>query len=291
MSRNAHAAPDAGALLDEPAQGGSAAPAAAAPFIWCSDCRAPQRTHYYALNDERPLCGRCKPTYVAKIARGTGAKSTGRAALYGLGAALAGAALVAAVVLTIRFGRAFCAIAIAYMIAKAVNAATGDYFRRRYQVLAVALTYFAVGLGSLAPVAMAYANLDDTPRSAAAAPATQASARAASDAAPTEDPFGDLDAPGAEQEAARARVAPGADDQAAERLVSAGPLAMVAGVVVLLLTLPLLTLFAFGIHGAVVSVFALVFAMRKAWQLTGSGVTFGITGPHRVGTGPIPTTR
>ena len=277
---------DSTAVVAEPSvRDGDAGAPAAGRFLWCSDCRAPLRAHYYSLNDERPVCGQCKPAYKARIARGSGPRAMGRAVLYGLGAAVAGAALVGAVALTIGFGRPLCAIAIGYMVAKAVNAATNHYHGRRYQVLAVALTYFAVGLGSLTPVVKAYASLEDAPP-----PAATAGAGTADGPAGLED-LADLESP-ADAAGSRTPAGAGGDEsQWAARLASGGFLGRVGAVLMLLVTLPLMSLFAYGIQGAVVGVFAFGYGMRKAWELTGRGVAFTVTGPHRIGTGPIAVTR
>jgi hypothetical protein len=256
----------------------SAAVARPAPFLWCSDCRTPLRTNYYALN-ERPVCGKCKPGYAARVARGTGRRAFGRATLYGLGAALAGAALIATVVMTIGFGRLICALAIGYVVARAVNRATGDYYGRRYQWLAVALTYFSVGLGSLGPVLVAYAKLDDAVDGAArGAQVTLEGARGAdptAQAAPAPPP------------AQRDYDPDGSSTRYASRLAYGDAVSRLGGWVLLLVLLPLLTAFTYGLYGGVIGLMAFIYAMRKAWDITGLGVTYAISGPHRVGEGPI----
>ena len=68
--------------------------------MWCSDCRAPLRPHYYAMNT-RPVCAKCKGGYEAQIARGTGSAAFVRAVVWGGGAALGGALVLAAILLSI----------------------------------------------------------------------------------------------------------------------------------------------------------------------------------------------
>jgi len=253
-------------------------PPSRAPLLWCSDCRTPLRTNYYALN-ERPVCGKCRPGYAAKIARGIGPGSLRRAALAGLGVALAGAVVVAFVIMTMGFGRLLCGLAIGYAVARTVNRATGDYFARRYQVLAVALTYFSVGLGSLAPVAIAYAKLDDAVYGAM--PGAQVTLEGARGADPLAQP-----APAAPPRQ-RDYDPDGSATRFASRLAYGNVVARVGGFLLLLVALPLLTAFGYGLYGGVISLMAMAYALRKAWDITGLGVTFAISGPHRVGEGPI----
>jgi hypothetical protein len=241
------------------------------------------RTYYYAL-DSRPVCPRCKTTYSARIERGAGPAAMGRAVLYGGGAALAGAALLGAVVLVVGFGRIFCAIAIGFLVGRAVNAATGSYFDVRYRVLAAALTYFAIGLGSLAPVIRAAASASAAPP-AATASAVETSAE--EEDAGEEGSEEDAEAAGAGR---RSVEPPSRDAAAAERLASGGFLRRVGGIVVLVLTLPLLAGLAYGIYGAAIGLFAIGYGVFKAWEITGNSVAYTVTGPHRVGSGPIPHT-
>jgi len=64
--------------------------------------------------------------------------------LYGLGAAIAGAILMAVVTLVTGFQIALVAIAVGYMVGTAFKKGTSGLGGRRCQILAVALTYFAI---------------------------------------------------------------------------------------------------------------------------------------------------
>ena len=76
-----------------------------------------------------------------------------RAAAFGSVAAIAGATLYYAVIAITNFEIGLVAIVIGFMVGFAVMKGTGGYGSRRYQLLAVFLTYFAVGLAYL-PLAM-----------------------------------------------------------------------------------------------------------------------------------------
>ena len=239
------------------------------PFLWCTDCRTALRTQYYAL-DERPVCGRCRVGYAARITRGEGPGSLPRAIAYGVGAALAGATLIALMIQFVGFGRIICAIAIGWLVGLAINKATGEYFGQRYRILAVGLTYFAIGLGSLAPVAIALARMSEPVVVSAAL-----------------DEGGPINLPARRNEE-RAKTG---EQRIAEDLSQQSTLGVAASMAIMLVTLPLLSIFTFGIHGAVVGVLALAYGMYKAWELTGKGVAYTLSGPYRVGQGPIAPAR
>ena len=275
-----------------------------APYIWCSDCRAPMRAHYWAL-DTRPVCAKCRPQYAGRIAQGSGPGAFRRALAYGMGAALAGALVIALLVATIHAGRILVAIGIGWMVGKAINKATGDWYDRRYQIMAAVLTYFAVGLGSLLPVIVELARLPDRP-AAVARPSKEGREAATYDDpgdvpiegadTATYDVFADPDAQPADladeferrQAESRAQRAKSFERDRAEKLQAAGWLVAIPKLVLLLLGLPLLSLFAFGIYGAVVGLMALGYGVYKAWDITSDGVSYRLSGPFRVGTGPIP---
>jgi hypothetical protein len=265
-------------------------PAAPVPRLWCTDCRAPV-TQYYALDDNRPVCGKCRVGYAAKIARGEGPQAMVRAILYGLGGALAGAALIAILIETVGFGRLIAALGIGWIVAWAINRATGDYFDQRYRILAVVLTYFAVGLGSLAPVVVALVNLPDEVVVAEAEVTDDAAADDDEEYEEYEQYRGVEEIALAEYDSVRAahaeQRAKSSEQLMAEGLSAGSVLDAALGMVIMFFTLPLLSIFAFGIHGAVVGVLALGYGMYKAWEMTGKGVAYTISGPYRVGHGPV----
>ena len=224
----------------------------------------------------------------------------GRAVLWGLGAAAGGAVLLATMLLTIGAARILGALATGYLVGKAVSKATGDYGGRRYQVLAVLLTYFAIGLGSLAPVVKAFRDgAPEAQQSAQAAPAADDEADEAdeADAAQLEEELlamsddgnhaEDLAAEnaGASTRASARDASP--DSKHAERLGAGGFLGMLGGGIVLVFTLPLLSLISLNPYAVVIRIAAFGYGMYKAWELTERAVDMKIGGPYRVGTGPV----
>jgi hypothetical protein len=238
---------------------------APAPAMWCSECRAPMRTQYFALN-ERPICAKCRPQFAKMIQRGVGAAAMQRAVIQGMLTTLLGAAALAAGVIIFPFLRLPIVVGIGWFMGKRIMASVDGYGGRRYQYLAVGLTYVAILLGSLVP---AIKRANDDAKRRAAIEAAQIRTLATQQQAINEE----LEALGIEPV------------RAEQPEVSAGKS------VFAFLILPLLAMFEFGIYAAGVGLLALGFALYKAWDLTdGQGLDLVLKGPFRVGSGPIAAT-
>lgn len=303
-----------------PSGGTSSLKDPAQPAMWCSDCRAVSRTNYYAVNG-RAVCAKCKPAYSAKIAHGSGRGSLQRVLLRAGGTALASALIFGIAVSIFGFFRLFGSLAIGYFIAKAITQATDSYFMRRYQWLAVGLTYFAVGLGSLIPVvkgmsderkAVAREEQRQAERRAKRArgenvPYTLQEQRLAAQGFDVGAKENLVSAEGSVEPAAQTQLEALADSLIAEaespkavpptgdrawsrQLVFAGLFSRLGILLVMVFVLPILGMFGYGLYGGVLGLFALGFAMKKAHDTVSNAVAYEISGPHRVGTGPIPAT-
>lgn len=280
-------------------------PPKSVPAMYCSECRSILRIMYFSL-DERPLCPKCSTTYRQRIDMGTGPAAMGRAVLYGTGAAIAGMIGVAILLSIFNAFRIISAIGVAFLVAKAIGKATGNYGGRRYQVLAVTLTYLALGLAMLMPVFRAArelahvkvpprvesrygpagerAELNDAIQSLQSAPRegeTAEETQARADSLAAADSVHRLDE-------ARAQLkAKNGNAMYADRLAgNAGKLLL--GAIGLLFVLPILSSFTYGLYAGVISIFALVFALKKAWELTALVTDLSLSGPYKVGEGPIP---
>src|SRR5918992_5107208 len=140
------------------------------PAMWCSDCRTALRTQYFALN-ERPICAKCRPQYAEQIRLGTGSAAMRRAVMHGGITAVIGAVALAIGVIVFPFFRLPVVVGIGWFMGKRIMASIDGYGGRRYQYLAVGLTYLAIALGSMIPaVKRAY---DDAKRQAAVAAAIE----------------------------------------------------------------------------------------------------------------------
>jgi hypothetical protein len=259
------------------------------------------RDRYFALN-ERPICAKCRPQFAKRIERGTGPGAFQRALLHGAGTALAGAAILGTGVLFIPFLRIFVVVAVGHYIGKRVMAAVDGYGGRRYQILAVSLTYLAIGVGSLVP-AVNEANEAADRRRAIQADTTRRLASQGRAIAEELDAFTAEQAamhheePDDEANADSTGAAEGADTSApsvqqagaAKGPPKAPERAGLGDYLLAILTLPVLAMFAFGNYAAGVGLLTLVYALREAWKRTdGQGLELTLKGPFRVGTGPIP---
>jgi hypothetical protein len=113
---------------------------AAAPRV-CAACKQPIAGEYFQVQDHVicPLCA-------AKIQAGRQSQRSAplfRAVIYGVGAAVAGCILYA-IPLAMGFQIGIVALAVGYMVGKAIRHASYGAGGRAQQILAVALTYFAI---------------------------------------------------------------------------------------------------------------------------------------------------
>jgi hypothetical protein len=261
------------------------------------------RDRYFALND-RPICAKCRPKFVQMIERMTGSAAFQRAFLHGLGTGLVGALVLGILATVFPAFRVLIIPAIGYSIGKRVMAAVDGYGARRYQILAVALTYFSIGLGSLGPAFNEAHEAAERRRAIQADTtrrlATQGKAineefeafmaeqkRLAAEEAAS-NPAGVTEAEPADDVeedtsiVAEETLVPKTQKKKEEERIGPG------SVLVAILTLPVLAMLAYGLYAGGVGLFLLGFTLYKAWQLTdGQGLDLQLNGPFRVGTGPI----
>lgn len=270
-------------------------PDASPLYMSCSECRATMRDRYFALN-ERPICAKCRPEFAKRIERGTGAIAYQRAFFQGLVTALIGAAILGTGVLFIPFVRIFVVIGVGHFIGKRMMAAVDGYGGRQYQWTAVALTWFAIGLGSLVPA------INEARETAARHKAIQADttrrlayqtkllqeeldAVRAEQAGRPADTEGDDEESSSDEDSVAAEETPVSKSKPAKQPGSFGLGDLLIGIV----ALPILAMFSFGYTAAAVGLFTFAYALREAWKRTdGQGLVLALRGPFRVGTGPIP---
>ncbi|MEP7065669.1 MAG: hypothetical protein ABI889_06525 [Gemmatimonadota bacterium] len=115
------------------------------PAAVCTSCSKPINSDYFQVNG-RVTCESCRNAIQLAYATPEGTVPFLRAAGFGLVAAIAGAALYYGVIALANLEIGIIAIAIGYMVGWAVTKGAGGHGGRRFQVLAVVLTYWAVGL-------------------------------------------------------------------------------------------------------------------------------------------------
>jgi hypothetical protein len=210
--------------------------------------------------------------------------------------------------MTLPFLRHLLSIGVAFAITKAVMTATGGMGGRFQQYLTVFLTYGAIGLGSALPVACA---LDDESVHRAVAQQLKNDSVAAEIRVGTSaelvgetDKGADLvlnarqqigDMSEVLQKHVQGRRALAAihvgmtpDQKHAQQLLAQGGSAVPMGLVMTLVFAPVVGLLTYGVYSAGIGLLLLVFSLFKAWRWTELKDDLDLSGPYRVGEGPIP---
>ena len=219
--------------------------------VTCHACQRTVYTEYYDVSGQ-PTCADCRAKIETLTETPTGAGPLVKAGLFGLAGGIAGAIIYYAVIALTDFEIGIVAILIGYMVGYTVRKGAGGRGGRRFQVLAVALTYMAVAF-AYTPIAVKAALKDS---SQAETSKTTEKAPAADESKPTGEING-----------ASAALA----------------VLMVCG---LIAALPVLVVFG-SLPSGLISGLIIFFGMQQAWKMTATPA-LEITGPYRVGT-PAPT--
>ena len=225
--------------------------------VSCVGCRRPLRSEYFDV-DGQSTCRSCRDQ-VARLAETP--REWGvffRACLFGFVAAVLGAIVYYAVIAITNFEIGIVAIAIGYMVGQGIRMATQGRGGRRFQVVALVLTYWAVGLAYV-PFVFSEISKPDTSEQASISTATVADAP---------------DAPADEEPAPEASAS-------SDGLNLPVALAILAGFSLLL---PVLTVVS-SMPGGVISAAIIAFGMQQAWRMTAAPQP-QISGPYRIGAGP-----
>jgi hypothetical protein len=214
------------------------------PIVVCTACKLTISTQYYDVNG-RSLCGTCRAAAAAAALTPKGIVPFLKAAAFGAGAGIVGAAIYYAVIAIAHLEIGIVAVLIGYMVGYSVRRGVGGRGGRRFQVLAAVLTYMAVAL-AYSPVAIQEARREAKPAAQTAAVATQ----------------------GAERPAPATRSKP----------------RFVFGVIVLsglMLALPVLVVIG-SMPSGLISAVIIFIGMRQAWKMTAAPI-MRVAGPYRVG--------
>lgn len=246
---------------------------AASPKVTCVVCRSSVVDSYYAAND-KPICASCRDVVMSAVATPRSPGPLLLAGVLGLGAALAGAAIYYAAIAIAKLSIGIVAILIGYMVGWAVRKGTAGRGGRRFQILAVVLTYWAVGL-AYTPGALK--QMAGTKKETSAGMLAADSGRG-----PTVgELLGD----------STLVAAPAVDSTtttSADKVVLWGRRVQAIGALALLVfTLPVLSTLGSLPYGFITAVIIFI-GMRQAWQMTAPASRLAISGPYKVGTGPAP---
>jgi predicted lipid-binding transport protein (Tim44 family) len=214
----------------------------------CVVCGTAIDTEYYQIND-KVVCDRCRAAVEASAETPRGVAPFVRAGLFGLGAGLAGAIVYYGVIAILNLEIGIVAILIGYMVGYAVRKGAGGRGGRRFQVLAVALTY--------ASIALAYTPMVFTQPSEPDKQVTQNAPAAQADGRPIS--------------ALPATPAP-------ER----SPIVVLGLLLAFVAALPMIVVFG-SLPSGLISAAIIFFGMSQAWRMTGVP-KLKILGPYRVGT-------
>jgi hypothetical protein len=228
----------------------SAESAGGTPGVVCVVCKKPLLTDYFLING-KTVCDSCRAAVLSSTAVPKGLAPMGKSIGLGLLAAIAGAAVYYGVIRITNFEIGIVAILIGYMVGWAVRKGANGRGGRRFQILAVALTYWAVGL--------AYAPLvyEGTMRH-------------------SEKPA--VSVQGSVSDSTSTATAVGGSKSVGSRLVALGTLFFLS------FALPVITIFQ-SMPGGILSAFIIFIGLRQAWQMTAAPV-MKLSGPYRVGSGP-----
>jgi hypothetical protein len=244
----------------------------------CAKCATSIGAYYYEAGGAI-YCARCKRAIEESAATGSG--GMGRGALYGLGAALLGAFGYWAFIKITDLDWALISVGVAVFVAQAIRKGNGGRSGRRFQVLAVALTYLAIG-AAYAPFMIG--GMMEASKSQASAAQGDSTALATAPAVAPADT--ETDEAEAEEIAATRAEGPAASDDAP---IAPGKAVLIAFGAVLLVALagPVISIVGGGFPGALINLAIVGFALVRAWQMTGAEgeATAGqvFTGPYKVG--------
>jgi hypothetical protein len=234
----------------------------------CANCNSRIATSYFNIGND-PFCESCKNLIQAHIEPNKSVGAIGRALLLGFLAAIAGAIVYYGVIAITKWEIGIVAILIGYMVGWAVRKGASNRGGRRFQVLAVALTYFSVGLAYMPLALRSYT--EDESSSAAQTDSTNAAAPSVKAATPADPAIATADS------SASAATADAVDATTSTTII--GILAIIA----FSFALPVLVIMG-SMPSGLLSALIIAIGMRQAWQMTGVR-RIQITGPFRVGPG------
>jgi uncharacterized membrane protein len=230
--------------------------------VTCTRCDAGIKSWYYEANGQ-VVCASCRGALQSALG-GSGTARFASALGLGLVGAVVGAVIYFAVTALTGFEFSLISILVGFLVGKGVNVGSKRRGGWRYQVLAVVLTYFALGLSY---VGLGVKEMASERAQASVVDSTIASARIGGEESPI---------------IASNEVDEASDDE--EETTSAGTEteemgagAALLGMVVFAFALPVLANMT-----SIIGLFIIGIALYYAWQIN-KREAFALTGPYRVG--------
>lgn len=248
----------------------------AAPRMECAGCgRAIVDSYYH--DGGRTLCASCGATRKAEAIPDRGIAALLRASAFGLGAAIAGGIVYWAVMEYLDLQIGIVAIAIGFLVGRAVAKATRGRSARRHRILAVALTYLSVAI-AYAPFAIKGIKEDKTAASAdstavAAVKPDSAGVAASAPASAEKSTTSDDPAPAA----AKVDSASDSSEPMTPGRFAIGLLALLG----MLIALPVMASL-MSMPGGLISILIIGFGLKQAWNVSAAS-NADVAGPFPVG--------
>jgi hypothetical protein len=123
----------------------------------CKSCKRAIGENYYRINGML-ACQSCAEQVREQVPKDSHAAFV-RSIIFGFGAAIAGFVLFAGFVIVTRISLGYIALAVGWLIAKAMKKGSGGVGGQRYQIVAAALTYAAVAIARI-PIDLYFHHLD-----------------------------------------------------------------------------------------------------------------------------------
>ena len=143
------------------------------PKLTCAACKQPLGGSYFLINRAQ-VCAECTNKIQGQIPKDTHAAFV-RALLFGIAGAIAGFALYVIFALATGLVVGFVSLAVGFIVGKAMHFGSRGVGGRRYQIVAVVLTYLAVSMSAV-PIAIQQMRQHPAPTQSADAAAAPAGA-------------------------------------------------------------------------------------------------------------------
>jgi hypothetical protein len=137
----------------------------------CKSCNQPIGAEYYRINGVL-ACQNCAQLAALKLPKDSHVAFV-RGVAFGVGGAILGMILYATVGILTGLIIGYVALAVGYVVAKAIKIGSGGVGGQRYQIAAALLTYVAVSMSAVPMGIAQYVKARDAHRAAAHAPLTQ----------------------------------------------------------------------------------------------------------------------